>query len=1093
MTRTIAKENSMLGAYNWKISRGDEAETTLQGYVKPQFTKPGYTISFHASSELDECQFFLRIYRLGWYRGAGARQVHRSKITSVGNHGIWSKQEGWQHNDKCGDSIQGMDWPRVYQLYIPDDWLPGSYIAKFETLDGRAYIHPFWISSLSKNDSKIAVLGAVISSQARNWWGGVSATQVIGGNSIKSPELYYPVGSKSLSFERPYFNSRGGDALRWEYPLVRWLEKNRVEAAYHTDLELETDSTLLNQYSHVITAGPMRYWTENTELALREFVNVGGNIVHLGSEAGQHMVALQNNNDYRDGQIVFQPNETLPNIGERLQNTFYSTMVSGSRTKSPWANLKFNSEMAKHLGGLQIENKVVEGIAGLSWDKSIKTKGLKIVASNRIEHRKWTYRVANSHIKLFPSGGSIFNAGVSSWSWGLEKFGNHGNAKTNEDLQDITLRLIGLQNKLEIETVEESIEEEGVEESIEREGVEDYDLFTLDDFNIILKENPRNFEALLGAGIFLWEGENYDEAHTYFERALQVNPDSIIGKYRLARNHHKLQQYEEMLPLYEFLLTESPERSHYRLQYGDLLANVGRYVEAENSIRAFIEIRPNDVRGWAMLAHCCRKAKQLGLAEKYCARALEINPLDRQSRVHFARIAHDQGDYFLAEERWKGVLEIEADNYSAIMGVARGCFKRGDPHIGREMLQKLIDSEVHKHRIWPYVELINMAFNYLKDYKYTAELCHSLFENVGPGIQKHKHLEHIPVCHLGLCLSKLGKFDDATKILTRYMLENPENSEYRLALSQVAREAGDNVTSFNHFKTLFDEHRLELCNFESTGKNMEVSVENLARSGGEDMVDGPLVSVIMTAYMATELVDVAINSILNQTYQNLELIVVDDASPDNTFEHIQKLAEMDTRIRPIKLEKNGGTYVAKNHGLINSTGEYVTFHDSDDWCHPDKVRIQVEHLQQNKKLMGMTTGYIRVDENSNIIYRGKGSIRHACISLMIRRKEIIERIGFFDSVRVSADSEFERRIHAVFEKESIAHAELPLIIASVRSESLSGGGKFALDWTGLSGPRLQYRHQFEMFHDRIRIGTEDGYIPFPLKSRIFDAPTEMIW
>jgi hypothetical protein len=157
------------------------------------------------------------------------------------------------------------------------------------------------------------------------------------------------------------------------------------------------------------------------------------------------------------------------------------------------------------------------------------------------------------------------------------------------------------------------------------------------------------------------------------------------------------------------------------------------------------------------------------------------------------------------------------------------------------------------------------------------------------------------------------------------------------------------------------------------------------------------------------------------------------------------------------------------------------------------VRIQVEHLQQNKKLMGMTTGYIRVDENSNIIYRGKGSIRHACISLMIRRKEIIERIGFFDSVRVSADSEFERRIHAVFEKEAIAHAELPLIIASVRSGSLSGGGKFALDWTGLSGPRLQYRHQFEMFHDRIRIGTEDGYIPFPLKSRIFDAPADMIW
>ena len=85
----------MLGAYNWKISRGDEADTTLQGYVKPQFPKPGYTISFHASSELDECHFSYES-RLGWYRGAGARQVHRSKITTVGNHGVWSKQKGWQ-------------------------------------------------------------------------------------------------------------------------------------------------------------------------------------------------------------------------------------------------------------------------------------------------------------------------------------------------------------------------------------------------------------------------------------------------------------------------------------------------------------------------------------------------------------------------------------------------------------------------------------------------------------------------------------------------------------------------------------------------------------------------------------------------------------------------------------------------------------------------------------------------------------------------------------------------------------------------------------------------------------------------------------
>ena len=68
----------------------------------------------------------------------------------------------------------------------------------------------------------------------------------------------------------------------------------------------------------------------------------------------------------------------------------------------------------------------------------------------------------------------------------------------------------------------------------------------------------------------------------------------------------------------------------------------------------------------------------------------------------------------------------------------------------------------------------------------------------------------------------------------------------------------------------------------------------------------------------------------------------------------------------------------------------------------------------NQKIMGVSTSYIRVDENSNIIYRGKGAIRHACISLMFRRQIVVERIGFFDSVRVSADSEYEMRLKAVF-------------------------------------------------------------------------------
>ena len=124
---------------------------------------------------------------------------------------------------------------------------------------------------------------------------------------------------RNLSFKRPYFNPRGGDSLRWEYPLVRWLEKNKLDVAYHTDLELETNHDLLTKYDYVITAGPMRYWTENTEFALKNFVHSGGNLVHLGAEAGQHLVALKEHKGYNDGQIILQPNEEYTDIGERLE------------------------------------------------------------------------------------------------------------------------------------------------------------------------------------------------------------------------------------------------------------------------------------------------------------------------------------------------------------------------------------------------------------------------------------------------------------------------------------------------------------------------------------------------------------------------------------------------------------------------------------------------------------------------------------------------------------------------------------------------------------------------------------------------------
>ena len=75
----------------------------------------------------------------------------------------------------------------------------------------------------------------------------------------------------------------------------------------------------------------------------------------------------------------------------------------------------------------------------------------------------------------------------------------------------------------------------------------------------------------MGAGIYLWDIKKYEQAEFYFKQAINEKPDSLVAIYRLARNYHKLQNYEKMLGLYKKLLTEDSENMTYRIQYCELL------------------------------------------------------------------------------------------------------------------------------------------------------------------------------------------------------------------------------------------------------------------------------------------------------------------------------------------------------------------------------------------------------------------------------------------------------------------------------------------------------------------------------------------
>lgn len=126
-----------------------------------------------------------------------------------------------------------------------------------------------------------------------------------------------------------------------------------------------------------------------------------------------------------------------------------------------------------------------------------------------------------------------------------------------------------------------------------------------------------------------------------------------------------------------------------------------------------------------------------------------------------------------------------------------------------------------------------------------------------------------------------------------------------------------------------------------------------------------LVSIITPVYNAERFLGDTIKSIQNQTYKNWELVLVDDCSKDGSADMIKEFQVNDDRIRYIKLEKNSGASVSRNTGIKNAKGRFIAFVDSDDIWQPEKLKIQIEYMLENK--LGFTfTSYRYMKEDGRL-------------------------------------------------------------------------------------------------------------------------------
>lgn len=331
----------------------------------------------------------------------------------------------------------------------------------------------------------------------------------------------------------------------------------------------------------------------------------------------------------------------------------------------------------------------------------------------------------------------------------------------------------------------------------------------------------------------------------------------------------------------------------------------------------------------------------------------------------------------------------------------------------------------------------------------------------------------------------LGQIDEARAII-HDALEKGAHADLYLAVANLEESPDDKITWINR--------ALRLCGADEIALDVSRGerLYDCLKAGGQarSVHPVPLVTVIMPVYNAEGTVRIALESVLNQTWTNLEVLMVDDCSTDATMRVLREYERRDPRVRVLKANRNGGPYVARNLALREARGMFVTCHDADDWSHPGKIERQVLHLLNHPKAIGNMSEQVRAT-NELRFYRRGGFGKYVLpnmSSFMFRREPVMEAIGYWDSVRFGADSEFIRRIRKWFGSKAVV--ELPTGPMSFQRQS--AGSLTAHSAFGYQGHFMGARREYFEIYSEYHRNAQSLKYEFPQRGRPFPVPEPML-
>ena len=351
---------------------------------------------------------------------------------------------------------------------------------------------------------------------------------------------------------------------------------------------------------------------------------------------------------------------------------------------------------------------------------------------------------------------------------------------------------------------------------------------------------------------------------------------------------------------------------------------------------------------------------------------------------------------------------------------------------------------------------------------------------------------------LGECLSHLAQhmsddyllilesgqdFSDRTLTDTLEQLVMGHASDEQGILAYVRKESGYaafRVEEAGHEIGIQDDGDVH-PNFldDSLGHNLRSFVDHPCKHEDQDSaLRPPKVSVIIPTYRRAENLAAAVSSVLDQTYQNLEIFVVDDNEPQSEDRQetalVMRSFEKDDRVRFIQLPKNMGGAAARNVGLYASTGDYICFLDDDDVFLPKKIEESVRVLERlNMDYGGVYCGFHgwnSLEENAERYLEGnltpevlklqyRQHYLHTCTA-MYRKEALIRINGFDESFRRHQDLELNLRFF-----EHYKMGVVPKVLVHIRPEKTNANN--FLQGAGLYGVKKKYLEKFRSTIERL--------------------------